>query len=297
MNIIQAIKGAIKKEQHKYLEFIDDDELGTTIRFLKPGSENKKTRISQKDKYFRVVTGERDGEAEVFLYGFIGQDFWWDEDMKKESITDISFIQSFRELEKEYKRINIRINSPGGSVMHGDPIIAAIRNSKAEVHTFVDGTAASMAADIWMAGHQRHMGVNSKLMIHSTWSVAIGNAKDMRASADQLDKFDESAIATFSKATGWSEDDTKDRFYNHEDHWLTAKDVAELGLIERVEDYQTDNQDEKEKKSHIEALKAVIATVDIEKEEKSLKTAEKRPTSDFFDQDTDLFLKKRKLSK
>lgn len=174
------------------------------------------------------------------MYGYIGQkaDPYFGED-PAEDITDLAVVRVIKELEQKYNRINIRINSPGGSVMHGDPIITAIRNSKAEIHTYADGITASMAADIWMVGHVRHAAINSKIMIHTTGTFAMGTAKDMRAAAEMLDKFDEVAIATFADATGMPEDDVKTRFYDYADHWLSAKDAQKLGLIADIENYKT----------------------------------------------------------
>ena len=193
------------------------------------------------DKYFRAYYDKEGNTGELYLYGYIGQkaDPFYGED-PEEDITDKAVVKAIRELEKQTARINIRINSPGGSVMHGDPIITAIRNSKAEIHTYVDGIAASMAFDIWAAAKNRHASINSKLMIHATGGLAFGTAKDMRAAADMLDKFDQSAISTFADATGMSEDEIRKKFYeDYADHWLTAKDALEMGLISEIENYET----------------------------------------------------------
>ena len=193
------------------------------------------------DKYFRAYYDKEGNTGELYLYGYIGQkaDPFYGED-PEEDITDKAVVKAIRELEKQTGRINIHINSPGGSVMHGDPIITAIRNSKAEIHTYVDGIAASMAFDIWAAAKNRHASINSKLMIHATGGFAFGTAKDMRAAADMLDKFDQSAISTFADATGMSEEEIKKEFYeDYADHWLTAKDALEMGLIAEIENYET----------------------------------------------------------
>ncbi len=209
--------------------------------------------------YFKVVTGDQDGTAEMFLYGYIGQDFWWDEDMNEESITDLAVVRSIRELEKNNSRINIRINSPGGSVMHGDPIISAIRASKAEVHTYVDGIAASMAFDIWLAGSVRHVSLNSKLMCHATSTIEFGTAKQMRQAADRLDKFDESAIEVFHAATGMDKEEIKTQFYDYEDHWMTANNALSLGLVQSIESYTTNTGvSDPEKLSYRELLKRAV---------------------------------------
>lgn len=189
--------------------------------------------------YFQVVAEEGETSADILLYGYIGQDFWWNEERKQERITDISFVRKLRELESRYDRINIRINSPGGSVYHGDPIVSAIRNSKAEIHTYNDGMAASMAAIIWLAASNRHMSVNAKLMLHATSSIAIGTAKAMRSEAERLDKFDSASIALFAEVTGMEEDEVRTQFYDYEDHWLTAAEAREIGFIDTAENYET----------------------------------------------------------
>ena len=214
----------------------------------------RKRKMPDNTGYFRVVTNQTAGKAEMFLYGYIGQDFWWDEDLQEESLTDLAFLKAFRELEKSYTEIHLRINSPGGSVFHGDPIITAIRNSEATVHTWNDGLAGSMAADIWVAGNVRHMAENAKLMIHSTSSIAFGTAKDMREAADMLDKFDEVAALMLAEATGKTEEEIRAAFYDHSDHWLTAKDAVEWGLISAPEKYTTEPTPTEPEKMNYAAL-------------------------------------------
>jgi len=226
----------------------------------------------QTGSYFRVITGtDADNTPEILIYGYIGQEDWWDDEAET-NLTDIEVVKAIRDLEKNNSRINIRINSPGGSVMHGDPIITAIRNSKREIHTYVDGMAASMAFDIWVCGHKRHVGINSKLMVHSTGSFEFGNAKQMRQCADMLDKFDDAAVDTFSAATGMSETEVRERFYNYDDHWLTAKGALELGLVAEIDNYQTQQAvEEPEKMSFRQLLVAAtrVAMPDLTPEEEA----------------------------
>lgn len=198
------------------------------------------TKKRNTGQYFRILQSEdSQGVPELLMYGYIGQkaDEWWGED-PEEDITDLAVVRIIRDLEKRHRRINIRINSPGGSVMHGDPIITAIRNSNAEIHTYVDGMAASMAFDIWLSGHKRHVGINSKLMIHATSTVEWGTAKHLRQAADMLDKFDAAAIATFAAVTDMEESEIRERFYDYEDHWITAKEAVEIGLSDEIDSYQ-----------------------------------------------------------
>ena len=117
-----------------------------------------------KDRYFQVITAESGGTPEILLYGVIGMDDFASPD---EAITDVEFLKAFRALEMKHDRINIRINSPGGSMYHGNAIVTAIQESKAEIHTYNDGLAASMASTIFLVGDVRHASKNSLLLFIS----------------------------------------------------------------------------------------------------------------------------------
>lgn len=172
-----------------------------------------------------------DGEvAEVLLYGFIGEDFW--AEPGKTQITDEIFAVKMRELEKNHPRINLRINSPGGSMMHGNAIINAIKASKSEVHAYNDGLCASMAADIFMSCKNRHMAKNALLMVHAPMSICMGNAAAMRDCANTLDVFESGILHVMSEATGMDEKQIKKEFYDGKDHWLDYKKCLSLGIAQ-----------------------------------------------------------------
>lgn len=192
--------------------------------------------------YMQVITGSDGAAGEILLYGFIGQDYWWWPEKEEESITDIAFRKAFNELAEKHDRINIRINSPGGSLMHGNAIISTIMNSKVEVHTYNDGMAASMAASIWLSSPNRHMGVNATLMLHNTMNGIWGNAKELRQMADTLDKFTGTTAALISQVTDMDEEEVKEKFFNdYEDHWLTRQECIEMGfLTDSADAYQNE---------------------------------------------------------
>src|SRR5688500_10577228 len=78
------------------------------------------------------------------------------------------FLYEFESLKKDdsIDEIEILINSLGGSVFRGFPIITAINSSEKEVTTIVDTVAASMGALIFLAGKKRKMYSYSQLMLH-----------------------------------------------------------------------------------------------------------------------------------
>ena len=109
-----------------------------------------------------------DGVAEVLLYGPIGRTF--DERSQRyvgidgeQFAEEIRFLNSYDEV----KKINIRINSAGGSMLDGYSIFNAIKNSAKECDTYTDGVAASIAGVIFQAGKRRYMNDFGKLMIHA----------------------------------------------------------------------------------------------------------------------------------
>lgn len=197
---------------------------------------------TNKGPYYRVLSQENDREATIMLYGYIGDYYAWDEDgyLVNAGISDIQFVQELDRLAAIYPKIHLRINSPGGEVYHGAAIVSAIRKCKAEVHTWNDGIAASMAALIWAAGKERHMAKNAMLMFHSGLWVCIGNPKDMRECADTLDKMNEAMIAGMADSTGISEEELNTRYFaDYADHWLTFRDAEKDGLINAMSEYES----------------------------------------------------------
>lgn len=167
-------------------------------------------------------------EATILLYGDIGNDYW---SMDEVQNTDKEFVKAFRALDGKVKRINIRINSLGGSMYHGNAMVTAIHNATSEVHGYNDGMCASMAADLWLACPHRHMAINAVLMIHAPWSVTMGNAKQHRQQADILDTYAEGAITVMAQSTGMDAKEIEKKYYDGDDHFLSFNDMVTAGFI------------------------------------------------------------------
>ena len=131
------------------------------------------------------------------------------------------------------KTINLHINSPGGNVFDGVTIYNALRDHKATVNVKIDGLAASIASVIAMAGDTVDIAKNAMMMIHRAWTYAAGNANDMRATADVLDKIDGGVIAsTYLDKTGMSRSDLFVML--NAETWLTAQEAKELGFVDTI---------------------------------------------------------------
>lgn len=218
--------------------------------------------MPKEKKTYKALSGETETAGILYLYGYIGEDYSWssNEDRRKETITDKEILKQFKAFEKAGKsEIHIRINSPGGYTSHSDAIINIMQSSPMKVFTFNDGTAASAAADIFLAAKKenRRMAKNAKLMIHSTIIRLSGNATQLREAADMLEKFDNAAIRQMASDTGMTEPDIKEKYYeNGADHWFTADEAVKIGFINEVADYEVENVlDAPEKMTYPELLK------------------------------------------
>lgn len=181
-------------------------------------------------KKYYSIQNRTDKTVDILIYGVIG-DSWFEE-----SITARQFFADFKALEKDYTRINVRINSPGGSVFDGLSIFNTIRNSAVDTHTYNDGLCASMGAAILMAGKTVHAADNALMMIHSPSTGAWGNARDFKQVLEALDKVQEGLITCFtSRNPNKTADEIKTAYFDYTDHWLTAEEAQAESFIDEIE--------------------------------------------------------------
>ena len=160
----------------------------------------------------------------VYIYEQIGEDWFG------EGVTAKQFVRDFAAIETP--TISLRINSPGGSVFDGMAIANAVRRHPATTTAYVDGLAASIASVIAVSGDRMVMADNALLMVHNAWGVAVGNAEDMRSSADVLDKVDEGIVAAYAGKSGKDEADVL--AVMAAETWFTASEALEFGLADEV---------------------------------------------------------------
>jgi ATP-dependent protease ClpP protease subunit len=132
---------------------------------------------------------------DIHIIDFIGD--WMDQAMNEAwgeqiSITAKAFVDALSAIPASVKTLRVHVNSPGGDVFAAINIANALRDQRATkgraVETIVDGLAASAASLIVMAGSPARMSDNGLLMVHNAWTIAIGNAAEMRKAADTLDQ-------------------------------------------------------------------------------------------------------------
>ncbi len=161
--------------------------------------------------------------AEIFIYDVIGEDFWGEGVSAKQFADDVKNLK--------VSTIDLRINSPGGSVFDGVAIYNLLMNHDATVNVHIDGMALSIASVIAMSGDTINMAENAMIMIHDPWSGLWGSADDMRKEADTLDKIKSSLITSYGR-TGMETDELSNLMT--EETWMTAAEAKEMGFADEV---------------------------------------------------------------
>lgn len=168
--------------------------------------------------------------GELYIYGDIVSYQWDDSDTTAQSFKDD--LKSLGDI----KTLNVYINSPGGSVFQGQAIHTILKRHKAHVNVHVDGVAASIASVIAMAGDMVYMPRNAMMMIHNPWTIALGNAQELRKQADDLDKIRESLIEAYLNKTGDKLGRELLVRMMDEETWLTAQECYDYGLCDELEE-------------------------------------------------------------
>lgn len=167
-----------------------------------------------------------EGTTEIYIYDEIG--FF--------GVSAKVFIDELNAVKTD--KIVLRINSPGGSTFEGMPIYNALKRHPAHITTVIDGIALSMASVIALAGDDIHIVNNGLYMIHNAWSIAVGDAEDMRKTAEIIDKINETIVGIYASHTGMTED--KIRQLMAEETWYNADEALESGFVNKVVDASED---------------------------------------------------------
>lgn len=125
--------------------------------------------------------------------------------------------------------VEVRINSPGGSVTEGLAIYNSLKPRNPIV--YVDGIAASIASLIAMAGKRIIAAANSLVMIHDPWTGTEGNSAELRRTADLLDKHRDAMMGAYAR-TGIAQ--AKLFAMLAAETWMTAEEALELGFVDEV---------------------------------------------------------------
>ena len=152
------------------------------------------------------------------------------DEMANAVVAQLLFLQS----QDATKRINVYVNSPGGSVTAGLAIYDTMQFVTCPVATYCIGQAASMGAVLLAAGEKgmRHSLPNARIMIHQPWGGAEGKASDIEITAREILRLKERLNEILAFHSGKPVDEVvKD---TDRDHFMSAEEAREWGIVDKV---------------------------------------------------------------
>ena len=178
------------------------------------------------NKYLNIHTAP-DGIVTIFLYGEIG-DYG---DVKSGNV-----VSELKAAENSGARIDVRINSIGGDVYSGIALYNALKGSRADIHIYIDGVAASMAAVLALCGKPVTMSKYARLMLHSVSGGCYGNKTELRRCIDEIQALEDSLADMLASKLKTDKAQIKSSYFDDNDHWLTAGEALSLGLVDGIYD-------------------------------------------------------------
>ena len=159
---------------------------------------------------------------------FLGSEI--DDDVANSIVAQLLLLDS----ENPDKDIMLYINSPGGVITAGMAIYDTMKLIKADVSTICLGDAASMGAFLLSAGTKgkRLALPNARIMIHQPLGGAKGQATDIEIEAKEILRMKSMLNGILAENSGQPIE--KIKADTERDHYLSAKEAMEYGLIDKV---------------------------------------------------------------
>lgn len=150
--------------------------------------------------------------------------------------------RTFREALRAVKTstIQLRINSPGGSVFDAVAMYNDLIAHPARVEVQIVGLAASAASILAMAGNSIEIADNAFIMIHNSWSYVVGDRREMASAARTLERVDNAMRKTYAARSGLAVEEIGDMM--DAETWLDAGDAVAMGFADTTTDTTADAQ-------------------------------------------------------
>jgi ATP-dependent Clp protease protease subunit len=214
-------------DQGKYFDE-DGNEICGSIMFDAWGGSAMKVWAEAK---FKKIEREKESKAMAkFNIDILGE--------ISESVNSYNSVRS-KINDAKGEEINLVISSGGGSVTEGMGIADLIANYPNETTATGIGLVASIATVVLLSADKVKMTENAFLMIHRPWSYTMGNADELEATAELLDKMEAKLLdiytASVYKRKGYqnnlNENITK---MMAAETWMTAQEALEFGFIDEI---------------------------------------------------------------
>jgi ATP-dependent Clp protease protease subunit len=158
---------------------------------------------------------------EILIYSEIGED-WNGNGVSPKTVQDAMKAAG------NFNRVVVRLNSPGGSSFDGVAIHNMLRQQKVPVDVIVEGLAASAAFTIAMAGDTIRVCDGTMMMLHNAWSIALGDATELRRVGALLDQVSGTLRDIYVKRSGLGVAEITSMMTA--ETWLTPEDAVKNGF-------------------------------------------------------------------
>lgn len=175
---------------------------------------------------FNQIENQETGETEniLTLDGVIAEESWYGDEVTP---------QLFQaDLKKCKGDITVYINSPGGDVFAATQIYTALKEHSGNIHVKINGTAASAASVVAMAGDLVEMSPPAMMMIHNPSLMLYGEAKELAQGIEFLNEVKESIINAYQLKSGLSRNRLSKMM--DEESWMNARAAVEYGFCDRM---------------------------------------------------------------
>ncbi|AXF86649.1 ATP-dependent Clp protease proteolytic subunit 1 [Ephemeroptericola cinctiostellae] len=146
-------------------------------------------------------------------------------------VSAADFLYELSQIPRDAK-IELSINSPGGSVFEGLAIYNVLKARRTHIEAHVVGVACSMASIIFMAAGKRVVPENAYLMVHGVSGACYGSYADMREQAAVMEAVESTMASMYMEATG--QDEATVKGWMSKDTWFDGKQALEAGLCDEV---------------------------------------------------------------
>lgn len=167
-------------------------------------------------------SGNGDDAPTVFIFDEIGGSL---------GVSAKRFVAELEEIDAPL--INVRINSPGGSVFDAITIHSALLHHPAKIRVYIDGLAASAASVIAMGGDEVIMMPGSQMMIHDASMLEDGNEADHAKASTFLGRQSDNIAGMYQRRGGGDAAEWRELMLA--ETWAFAAEAVELGLADRTE--------------------------------------------------------------
>lgn len=166
----------------------------------------------------------KNDNATIEILGSIGES-WFDEG------TTLSTVKNQIE-QLSARNVTVKISSLGGDAFEGLAIHDLLKSSKKKVTAEIIGATASAATIVAMGADKVKISENALFLVHNAWTIAQGNADDLKKQAENLETVDNRMAAIYVAKTGKSEEEI--RSLMKEDKWIDSNEAKEFGFVDEI---------------------------------------------------------------